>query len=51
VGRFHRAGLGSPYISRTLGLHENEVVKYLEPLCESGQVRVEQYGEQLYSYH
>jgi len=35
-------------ISTTLGVHENEVVKYLEALCESGEVRVEQYDEQFY---
>ena len=35
-------------ISEALGLHENEVIKYLETLSESGQVRAERFGENNY---
>jgi wyosine [tRNA(Phe)-imidazoG37] synthetase (radical SAM superfamily) len=37
-------------ISEALGLHENEVIKYLETLSESGDVRVERFEENTY-YH
>ena len=37
-------------ISEALGLHENEVIKYLETLSESGEVKAEQFKESTY-YH
>ena len=37
-------------ISEALGLHENEVIKYLETLSESGEVTVERFEESTY-YH
>lgn len=37
-------------ISEALGLHENEVIKYLETLGESGEVKTERFRENTY-YH
>ena len=37
-------------ISESLGLHENEVIKYLETLSKSGEVRTERFGGNTY-YH
>lgn len=37
-------------ISEALGLHENEVIKYLDPLSESGDVKAERFEESTY-YH
>jgi wyosine [tRNA(Phe)-imidazoG37] synthetase (radical SAM superfamily) len=37
-------------ISEALGLHENEVIKYVETLTESGQVKAERFNSQLYYY-
>jgi len=37
-------------ISSTLGMHENEVIKYVETLTEAGQVKAERFSGQLY-YH
>ncbi len=37
-------------ISEALGLHENEVIKYLETLSESGEVKTERFEESTY-YH
>jgi DNA-binding IclR family transcriptional regulator len=37
-------------ISEALGLHENEVIKYVETLTESGQVKAERFKGQLYYY-
>lgn len=37
-------------ISEALGLHENEVIKYVETLAELGQVKAERFNSQFY-YH
>ena len=37
-------------ISRPLGVHENEVIKYMETLSESGQVKAERFNGRFY-YH
>ena len=37
-------------ISSTLGVHENEVIKYMETLSESGQVKAERFNGRFY-YH
>jgi wyosine [tRNA(Phe)-imidazoG37] synthetase (radical SAM superfamily) len=37
-------------ISSTLGMHENEVIKYMETLTEAGQVKAERFSGQFY-YH
>ena len=37
-------------ISSTLGMHENEVIKYMETLTEAGQVKAESFSGQFY-YH
>ena len=37
-------------ISEALGLHENEVIKYVETLTEFGQVKAERFKSQFY-YH
>ena len=37
-------------ISSTLGMHENEVIKYVETLTEAGKVKAERFSGQLY-YH
>jgi predicted ArsR family transcriptional regulator len=37
-------------ISSTLGMHENEVIKYMETLTEAGQVKAERFNGRFY-YH
>jgi wyosine [tRNA(Phe)-imidazoG37] synthetase (radical SAM superfamily) len=37
-------------ISEALGLHENEVIKYLETLSEAGEVKAEQFDGSTYYY-
>ena len=45
-----RRPVGIRDISSTLGMHENEVIKYMETLTEAGQVKAERFNGQLY-YH